>query len=723
MKFDANGNRLWGTYYGSTNSEYGYAIRLDGAGNIFIAGYTISQAGIASGGFQNVYAGGFWDAFLVKFDATGNRLWSTYYGGPDEDMIHGLATDIAGNVYAIGETTSQAGITSVNAFQNTYGGGSTDAFVVKFNSAGNRLWATYYGGTLLEYGEGITVDAWGDLYFTGSTQSYNDVAYNGFQNTKSGFPSTMDAYLAKFDANGNRIWATYYGGTSDEEGYSVVTDATGMVYLGGDSYSATNISSGGFQDSLMGLENEFVAKFDSGGARQCATYYGQADDEDARIAFDGMGGVYLAGRTTSPSGLGYNGFQNTFGGLKDAYLVKFSTCGNGTYYLASQSPLCNGQCNGTATVYPFCASCPYTYAWNTTPVQTTATATGLCPGTYSVDVTDSAGIVTTTTFTLTQPQPLSVLVTAYTAPSCNGLCDGTAIASGIGGTPVYAYSWNTTPVQTTSTAQLCGGTYTVDITDNNGCTASQTFFAAEPPPILLAASATPEHCGAADASANVTASGGTPGYVYDWSNNATSDSITGISAGTYSVNVTDINGCTLSTAVIVPGTGAAVANAGPDTHIIEGETTVLTGSGGILYVWSPPDDLSCDSCAITDASPPATSSYILTVTDSNGCTDSDTVTVYVDINCGEVFVPNAFSPNDDHQNDVLLVRGKCIDAMDFRVYNRWGELVFGSTDIGNGWDGIFRGQRCAPAVFVYTLEAQLLNGGKVKKSGNVSLVR
>src|SRR6185436_18475936 len=126
--------------------------------------------------------------------------------------------------------------------------------------------------------------------------------------------------------------------------------------------------------------------------------------------------------------------------------------------------------------------------------------------------------------------------------------------------------------------------------------------------------------------------------------------------------------------------------AGTSVTITMGGSTQLNGSGGITYSWSPPNDLNCPTCQNPIASPTVTTTYTLTVTDSLGCIATDTVTVFVDIACATVYLPNAFSPNDDHENDVFYVRGNCIEFMQFEIYNRWGELVFATADPAIGWD-------------------------------------
>jgi hypothetical protein len=334
VKFDGSGNRLWATYYGSNNNDHVYAIATDHAGNVYLAGGTSSTSGIASGGFQNTYGGGSYDAFLVKLDTSGNRLWATYYGGAGWEQATGISTDTAGNVYLTGFTNSSAGIAS-GGFQNSYGGGNYDSFLVKFDSTGNRMWATYYGGAGDEGYDGNSVcnDHAGNIYLTGWTSSTSGIASGGFQNAPGG---AKDAFLAKFDASGNRIWATYYGGTGDEGGITnilfgknVATDLSGNVYLSGTTASTSGIASNGYQNSYGGGAYDcYLSKFDSTGNRLWATYYGGTGDERGwSVATDASGNVYLTGRTNSASGIASGGFQNTNHGNYDAFLVSFSPAG------------------------------------------------------------------------------------------------------------------------------------------------------------------------------------------------------------------------------------------------------------------------------------------------------------------------------------------------------------------------------------------------------------
>jgi len=333
VKFDSSGARLWATFYGGADVDYGYDVATDAWGNAYLTGYTGSTSGIASGGFQNTI-GGLGDAYLVKFDPAGNRIWGTYYGGAGDDRGYSVTTDVSGNVYLTGATYSTSGIAS-GGFQNSYGGGDFDAFLVKFDSSGSRLWATYYGGLgeemLLFAGDvDVATDASGNIYLAGLTNSTSAIASAGsFQETSGG---GVDGFLVKFDSSGARLWATYYGGTDEDKVYSVTSDAGGDVYMAGHTLSASDISSGGFQDTYGGNEDAFLVKFNTDGSRECATYYGGNDfDSGEGLAIDNAGNVYTSGNTATTTGMASGGFQNFFGGgSSDAYLVKFTSCAGAT---------------------------------------------------------------------------------------------------------------------------------------------------------------------------------------------------------------------------------------------------------------------------------------------------------------------------------------------------------------------------------------------------------
>lgn len=164
-------------------------------------------------------------------------------------------------------------------------------------------------------------------------------------------------------------------------------------------------------------------------------------------------------------------------------------------------------------------------------------------------------------------------------------------------------------------------------------------------------------------------------------------------------------------------------NAGSNQTIPEETSTTISGSGGATYVWSPSTGLACPTCANTTATPPYSITYTLTGTDTNGCMNTDIMSISVEIFIDELFIPNMFSPNGDGNNDEVVVEGEELKDYEFRIFNRWGELVFETDDQTINWDGTQRGQELNSGVFAYVLIYTDINGDSQVVSGNITLVK
>lgn len=348
VKFNTNGVRQWGTYYGGSERDIGLSCACDALGNVYFAGATGSNMGViiaTAGAHQPSYGGG-GDAFLVKFSTSGVRLWGTYYGGGAGEIGNSCTTDATGNVYLAGSTKSNAGtgIATIGAHQTVNAGGVWDAFLVKFNPSGVRQWGTYYGGSGSDEGFECAIDTSGNVYLAGSTTSNTGtvIATIGAHQTVYG-GGTGDSFLVKFKENGQREWGTYYGGGVYEAANSCALDAAGNVYLAGltSSNSGTVIATAGAHQSLFGGGYDaFLVKFNTSGVRLWGTYYGgSGSDQIFSCTTDAIGNVNVAGWTNSFTGtvLATAGaIQTTHsGGGYDAFLAVFNTSGvrlGGTYY-------------------------------------------------------------------------------------------------------------------------------------------------------------------------------------------------------------------------------------------------------------------------------------------------------------------------------------------------------------------------------------------------------
>tara|TARA_B100000809_G_scaffold266457_1_gene329274 strand:- start:8857 stop:12120 length:3264 start_codon:yes stop_codon:yes gene_type:complete len=194
--------------------------------------------------------------------------------------------------------------------------------------------------------------------------------------------------------------------------------------------------------------------------------------------------------------------------------------------------------------------------------------------------------------------------------------------------------------------------------------------------------------------------------------------------GTYSIaqKVTNSSGSSTTTLSIVVHTVPFIF-VNPDVTINLGESANLTAVGSVgNYTWTPPTWLSCVTCTEPISTPEETITYTVSMVDANGCSASGTTTVIVDYE-NVIFVPNIFSPNGDGNNDLLFVRGVGVRSINFLIYNRWGEKVFQTNGLDEGWDGSFRGKPMNNGVFVYYLEATFLDGTRAEQKGDITLTR
>jgi hypothetical protein len=240
-KFQTDGTFIWGTYFGGNFADAAYAITNDATGNIIIVGATNSTAGIATTG--QTTNGGSNDAFIAKYDPSGVKTWSTYFGGNSDDYGLGIDCDSIANVYLTGTTISTSGLATTSANQTVYGGGYQDAMLAKFNSSGSLLWSTYYGGSSEDEGDKVICAPNGGIYISGFTGSDTGMVTTGAPQTVLG--GAYDGLVARFSNTGSLIWGSYIGGFDYEEAYSVSTDASGNLYIGGNTTSASGIATTG----------------------------------------------------------------------------------------------------------------------------------------------------------------------------------------------------------------------------------------------------------------------------------------------------------------------------------------------------------------------------------------------------------------------------------------------------------------------------------------------
>ncbi len=236
----AGSGLLYSTYLGGDSYDEGHGIAIDASGNAYVTGLTYSSDFPATpGAFQTAFGGGF-DAFVSKLNAAGSALlYSTYLGGSGDDVGFGITVDVPGNAYVTGYTYSSDFPTTPGAFQASYGGGGgyDDASVGKLNAAGSALlYSTYLGGSGVDAGFGIAVDASGNAYITGGTFSTNFPTTAGALQTA--FSGQNDAFVGELNSTGSvLVYSTYLGGNNVDQGFGITVDASRNMYVTGVTFS------------------------------------------------------------------------------------------------------------------------------------------------------------------------------------------------------------------------------------------------------------------------------------------------------------------------------------------------------------------------------------------------------------------------------------------------------------------------------------------------------
>jgi len=250
-KFNSLGERVWGTYYNVGSNS----IATDRSGNIFITGIAYNDTGFASSGaFQTVFGGGNSDALIAKFSPSGQRLWSTYYGGGGDDWAYCVASDNEGNAYITGQTTSYNGIASSGAWQSKLGG----TFIAKFSPLGERVWGTYFGSKGRCVGHAITISSNSWVYIVGEASSDSGIATQGAY--QQSFTGPEDAYIARFSKSGICTWGSLYG-TFYTYASSITSDAHNNVYFTGYTFDTSLTTIGVYQEKFGGGGDAYIAKF------------------------------------------------------------------------------------------------------------------------------------------------------------------------------------------------------------------------------------------------------------------------------------------------------------------------------------------------------------------------------------------------------------------------------------------------------------------------------
>lgn len=536
-KFDSTGMLLWGTYYGGEDYDEAWGLSLDLIGNIVMTGITKSNYYIASTGayeYQvNIPPGSLTAVgFIAKFNPDGSNLvWGTYCGEYNEfgTYCSSVIVDSKNRIIVYGCTGMSDFIASPGAYQVNFGGGDSDAFLAAFNPDGSKIWGTYFGGNGTENSFGtfswffsrMSIDSEDNIVVTGCTTSTNGIASPASFDPV--YNDSIDAFIAKFDKDGNRLWGTYYGGKKFDIGFNACIDNADNIYLIGVTWSATDIATPcSHQDSLAGnTQNTFIAKFTSSGNRIWGTY---------EACNNGSYGVGIAINHSNQLVVTGEVFQGTVSSnmLSPQY---YGTVNGSSFFLSlfgertPAKPMITGPanfCKGNHAVLK--VSYGMSYLWSNG--INTQTDTILQAGSYSVQVASDtfSCVLSSDTFRIDYIHP--VIIPGDSGKICKGY------TTGLTSSKALSYLWSEGDT-TQSISVTLPGTYMVTIKDTSGCISSSQFTISKVIPPVVSLGNDTTLCEGTSKTIQLRI----PGVSYLWSDGSVNSAYTISKPGLYRVSV------------------------------------------------------------------------------------------------------------------------------------------------------------------------------------------
>lgn len=694
---------LWSSYFGGTQNDACYSVKIDSSYNVLIAGGTSSNNIPGSvGGLNPSYMGGKADGYIAKITPDGSSLiQSTYIGTNLYDQTIFVEIDRWDNVYVVGQSAG-----NMPVFNAAYSNPNSGQFIVKLNpDLQSVVYSTVFGnstGSINISPSAFLVDVCGNVYVSGwGANILQAVPLSGMPVSPDAFqptpPNGFDFYLFVLERDAaSLLYASYLGSAGSGEhvdGGTSRFDKFGVVYqsvCGGcgndDNFPTTpgawsgNNNSANCNNIVFKFDFEIVpiADFQISQLEGCAPLTLDLDNESN----DTTNSVW----SFPPEAVVLSGGANP--------QILFTNPGTYNIYLSITDTICNLTDTAVKVVTV------YEALQLAIPNDTVICSTG------AFDLT--ANSYGTATGFIWDDDP------DFSSPLASGMDSVISVAPAIE-TTYYITATNGWPLcDIVDSVQVLFVDGAVDVMDDTTiCPGSNVFLHAE--------NLVP--------SVNMT---------FDWSPNSALVTESGnIAVGApdstmyfYVTATTDL-GCSFTDSVLVTivdfDPSILYATANPDT-IPEGGSTVLQAfpQTGYTYFWSPAFDLDNPTGQSTNATGIDQTTTFDVIVAKGSCSAKTQVTVVTyEFICGDVYiyVPNAFSPNGDNVNDKMYVRGLNLEEIDFKIFDRWGELVFETTDQSIGWDGTFKGEKVDPDVYVYHLRVTCFDGQENLIKGNITLMR
>ena len=666
-KFDSTGTLLWSTYIGGTENDFLLGLSY-GDSAVHVCGQTYSADFPVDGSFAQNALNGDNDGFITRLDPDGNLIWSSYFGGEGEDVVSSIRV-FNNNLYYTGTTNSETNIATIDSYQLSKSG-LTDAFVGKMNRLGEIIWGTYFGGDSLDTAVDLFFELDSNLFILGSTNSL-DLPIEQADAYQEECGGMDDAFLAKFDRDGEYMWSTYYGGPNVDAPEAIAVYGNTGIYVVGSTLSDSSIVPVSQQwagNTYNSDQEGFFAKFRQGKSTAC---------NGVCSGGGGGGGGGTGGSVEEPTQniifcpgtIQMLTVQGGDLGTDADWIWYANECGNGptvgagdtiyvsptqttTYFVRAES-ITNATDCAFITVFVTTITPIFILSDSTICVddEYTLSATGIGshnwtgPNNFSCSASDTTFVVTDSSYqgwyflyyadTNGCVQLDSIYLSVYTSPiysadvqqvSCYNYNNGSILLSS---SESFDITWNIATDDPMNPTNLAPGTYILNTTNIYNCSATDTFTISEPSTVLLDSLIQATECVDSSGLIILTLDPNFEPYTILWSpTGLTNDTISNLHYGNHSVSIELPNGCIENYNFLVPNMNQlSVAITDYGNSLCEGFTdgyataTGIAGTPEYTYLWYPTGQTDPTINNLD------TGTYIVTVFDSEGCYAYDSVTI------------------------------------------------------------------------------------------------
>ena len=686
-KYNALGVVQWAKKAGggtSGDSAYAYGVGVDASGNVYITGAFTDSATFDA---TTIYSSGVEDVFIAQYNSSGVLQWAEKAGGTGAEAAYSIGIDASGNTYLTGYFSGAADFGSTPVTITSYGG--KDIFIACYNNFGALQWVEKAGSTSDDAGWSIITDDAGNSSVTGYFRGNATFATT---NVPSPGGNGNDIFVARYNSAGVFQWVAPAGGTGDEEGYGISTDAYGNAYIAGRfngtaTFETTPITSSGLADI-------FIAKYDTMGVFQWVQEAGgTSTDESFAITADSSGNAYLTGRFHQSATFGSYVLDSI--GNDDIFIAKIAAL---TTDSISDSTLCQGAIldvfytvnGGFGSGNIFTAELSDSFGSFASPVNIgtlASTVSDTITATIPLSALAATGyrirVVASIPATASSDNGFDITINALPnvtlSSTLNDTCSNVPSFPLTGGSPSGGtYSGPGVNAMNFEPATAGAGTHTITYTytDLNSCVNSDsTTFIIDPSPVVnlgpdISTCLSSEILDAEN-----------PGDDYLWSTSATSQTITVSVSDTFDVVVTNSFLCSSTDTIIVQVNTPPTVNLGNNITICDANSDVVTldaGPGFASYAWT--GSFTTQTITIHGSTLGAgTYNYSVTVTDVNGCTATDAIVITV-TSCTGIEESNsipdiAIYPNPNEGSFSIEINTEVGETITLKVVNTIGEVI------------------------------------------------